>query len=491
MFAGKKKLIAALVPLTMPSAVWAHGSMETPISRIYSCFLEGAETPKSAACKAAVDLTGPQFLYDWSGVNQLPNGDHKAFVPDGTLCGGNKSNYRGLDLPRSDWTATPISPDLSGNYQFVWYATAPHVTRYFQIYMTSDSYDFNQPLKWSDLDSKPFCEVTSVTLENQRYKISCKLPAGKTGRRVLYAIWQRNDSAEAFYSCSDVIINASKTTWREVRPIPTTATNQPAGMKITLRVFDKDGHDVESITYTVTSQTTEAAAWVYALAQKINTDAKHVRVGLVDNNSNIVAQKDMAANRIYVDGAQDYNFAMDYTGAPTPAPAPAPTPAPAPAPTPTPTPAPTPAPTPTPTPTPTPAPTPTPTPAPTPTPTPTPTPAPTPSAGGACAVAWQAGTVYKAKETASVNGRNYSARWENTDDPSRNSGTGKAWQDLGACSGQTTLACAPAWSSGKTYATAGTSVSYSGANYRNKWWSAGVNPASNSDGAWEKIGPCK
>jgi chitin-binding protein len=31
-----------------------------------------------------------------------------------------------------------------------------------------------------------------------------RLPAGKTGRHLIYVIWQRSDSPEAFYSCSDV-----------------------------------------------------------------------------------------------------------------------------------------------------------------------------------------------------------------------------------------------------------------------------------------------
>ncbi|HCT8842095.1 TPA: chitin-binding protein, partial [Pseudomonas aeruginosa] len=45
----------ALLPLTLalflPQAAHAHGSMETPPSRVYGCFLEGPENPKSAACK--------------------------------------------------------------------------------------------------------------------------------------------------------------------------------------------------------------------------------------------------------------------------------------------------------------------------------------------------------------------------------------------------------------------------------------------------------
>ncbi|WP_083452222.1 lytic polysaccharide monooxygenase auxiliary activity family 9 protein [Candidatus Burkholderia verschuerenii] len=208
MLAVRRKVFLVLVPLAAPCAVSAHGTLETPLSRVYSCYLEGPEAPTSAACKAAVAVAGPSFLYDWAGVNQLPNGDHKSFVPDGHLCSGGKTNYYGLDLVRNDWPTTTISADLSGNYTFVWNATAPHVTRYFQLYMTNDGYDFNQPLKWSDLDSKPFCEINSVTLENSRYKLQCKLPSGKTGRRIIYAIWQRNDSAEAF--CTFCLLKSNR-----------------------------------------------------------------------------------------------------------------------------------------------------------------------------------------------------------------------------------------------------------------------------------------
>jgi chitin-binding protein len=37
------------------------------------------------------------------------------------------------------------------------------------------------------------------------YVTNVKLPAGKTGHHVIYTIWQRSDSPEAFYSCADVI----------------------------------------------------------------------------------------------------------------------------------------------------------------------------------------------------------------------------------------------------------------------------------------------
>jgi len=81
--------------LFAPLFAQAHGSMEVPVSRIYNYFKEGPESPKSAACREAVHTGGPQALYDWNGVNQLPNGNHQAFVPDGSCAAVAKSSTRG------------------------------------------------------------------------------------------------------------------------------------------------------------------------------------------------------------------------------------------------------------------------------------------------------------------------------------------------------------------------------------------------------------
>ncbi|MDW5415162.1 lytic polysaccharide monooxygenase [Iodobacter sp. CM08] len=110
----KKYILSAILTSLFTPLASAHGTMEVPISRILSCYKEGPESPKSAACQAAVAVSGPQMLYDWSGVNQLPNGNHKAFVPDGQLCAGGKSNYAGMNLARTDWPVTPIAADANG-----------------------------------------------------------------------------------------------------------------------------------------------------------------------------------------------------------------------------------------------------------------------------------------------------------------------------------------------------------------------------------------
>ncbi|WP_373973786.1 hypothetical protein NT239_08955 [Chitinibacter sp. SCUT-21] len=49
--------------------------------------------------------------------------------------------------------------------------------------------------------------------------------------------------------------------------------------------------------------------------------------------------------------------------------------------------------------------------------------------------------------------------------------------------------CAAAWSSTKTYASAGQTVSYIGHNYRNKWWTMGEQP--NASVVWQDAGACR
>ncbi|AWZ09108.1 MULTISPECIES: lytic polysaccharide monooxygenase [unclassified Streptomyces] len=179
----------------------AHGSMTDPVSRVAACYAEGPEAPKSAACKAAVAASGAQAFYDWNAVN-IANaaGQSKALIPDGQLCSAGNDKYKGLDLARADW---PASPMASGAHTFRYKGTAPHKGS-FELYVTKDGYDPTKPLKWSDLEPAPFVKVSDPGMQSGDYVFSGTVP-NKTGRHLIYSVWQRSDSPEAFYSCSDVV----------------------------------------------------------------------------------------------------------------------------------------------------------------------------------------------------------------------------------------------------------------------------------------------
>ncbi|MCR8578008.1 lytic polysaccharide monooxygenase [Streptomyces sp. Isolate_219] len=197
--------LAGIAPLSLTvltaSPAAAHGSMTDPVSRVSACYAEGPESPQSAACKAAVKAGGTQALYDWNGVRDgNAGGQSRTRIPDGKLCSANSAEYKGLDLPRADW---PSSPMRAGGHTFHYKATAPHRGS-FELYLTKAGYDPKKPLKWSDLESKPFAKVVDPKLVNGEYVFDAKVPA-RSGRHLIYSVWQRSDSPEAFYTCSDVV----------------------------------------------------------------------------------------------------------------------------------------------------------------------------------------------------------------------------------------------------------------------------------------------
>ncbi|MEW5657114.1 lytic polysaccharide monooxygenase [Streptomyces cinereoruber] len=191
---------AALVGLT-PTAASAHGAVFNPVSRLAACYAEGPETPKSQVCKDLVADSGTQPLYDWNEVNIAnADGQHRSLIPDGKLCSANREKYRALDWARTDWPATAVA---AGSFDFKVRATAAH-SGTMTVYITKAGFDPTQPLKWSDLDEIPVAVYnTTRTATDGYYDFTGTLPA-RTGRHVVYKVWQRNDSSEAFYSCSDV-----------------------------------------------------------------------------------------------------------------------------------------------------------------------------------------------------------------------------------------------------------------------------------------------
>lgn len=292
--------------------VMAHGSMETPVSRIYNCFLEGPENPKSDACIAAVQAGGKQALYDWNGVNQGNANDmHREIIPDGKLCSAGKELFKGMDLTRDDWHTTAIAPDGKGNFEFVFIATAPHSTKYFRFYVTKEGYNPLSPLKWSDLEDSPFCTINEVNLENGRYRMTCPFPQGKTGEHVIYSIWQRDDSPEAFYTCMDVSFTGDNpVAWRSLGQLRAHQDLAPVD-KVTFRLFDGQSGDVESHTIELAEGQTGANDWPFYLAEEVNANSSIVSIGVLDSNGSINPVMSSQDNNVYVSSSLEFSFQVD------------------------------------------------------------------------------------------------------------------------------------------------------------------------------------
>ncbi|MFF0472792.1 lytic polysaccharide monooxygenase [Streptomyces sp. NPDC004284] len=243
----------ALVGLT-PTAAGAHGAVFNPVSRVVACYAEGPETPKSQVCKDLVADSGTQPLYDWNEVN-IANADgrHQALIPDGKLCSANREKYRALDWARTDWPATAVA---AGSFDFKIRVTAAH-SGTMTVYITKPGFDPTQPLKWSDLDPAPVAVYnTTRTATDGYYNFTGQLPA-RTGRHIIYKIWQRNDSPEAFYSCSDVTFGGAATATK-TQAQPQAPTEAKIAEGAALSTVSHAGHGGDEQPPALSAETAEA-----------------------------------------------------------------------------------------------------------------------------------------------------------------------------------------------------------------------------------------
>ncbi|MFJ3309800.1 lytic polysaccharide monooxygenase [Streptomyces sp. NPDC086549] len=202
---GAAVAASALLSLWAAGPALAHGAPTDPVSRVYACSPSGGSAG-AAACRAAIAANGTSFVA-WDNLRVAGvGGRDRQVIPDGKLCSGGLSAYKGLDLARTDWPSTRLAP--GGRLTMTYASTIAH-TGTFKLYLTKPGYDPAKPLKWSDLPTRPFAEVKDPALTNGAYHIGAKLPSDRTGHQVLYTIWQNTSTPDTYYSCSDVVFSAA------------------------------------------------------------------------------------------------------------------------------------------------------------------------------------------------------------------------------------------------------------------------------------------
>lgn len=312
-----KKIALAVSMLTPVSLVMAHGTMVEPPSRQWVCSSGNIENPQDPACAAAKEEHGTLAGYDPYAVAQAnANSNHRAVVPDGKLCSGNAGWYPGYDLVRDDWSATPIQADADGNFTFRFLGTAPHRTKDWIFYVTKPGYN-NEALTWDNMEE--FARLGDVPLtqidgtEDGYYDMTVKLP-NRTGKHVIYNVWQRSDSGEAFYTCMDVVFpgDAVDSPWKQIDRIQA-KQDLPKGASVTFRLFDETGADVDRVSVEL-AEPKVASEWVYDLALAVNSQIAAARIGQVQADGTVTAQISASGNLVYANNA-NYSSVIEF-GAP-------------------------------------------------------------------------------------------------------------------------------------------------------------------------------
>ncbi|AXG82972.1 lytic polysaccharide monooxygenase [Streptomyces paludis] len=229
-------LPALALVVTSSGSSDAHGTPMQPASRTFMCWRDGLTStgeikPINPACKAAVAESGTTPLYNWFSVLRSDGaGRTKGFIPDGQQCSGGNTTFSGYNAARNDWPLTHLTSGASLDFSYNAWAAHPG---WFYVYVTKDGFDPTKTFTWDMLESSPFLTVDHPAVTGQvgtvegAYKWKGNLPSGKSGRHIIYMVWQRSDSNETFYSCSDVVFDGGKGEVTGVGEPGTTPTDPP------------------------------------------------------------------------------------------------------------------------------------------------------------------------------------------------------------------------------------------------------------------------
>ncbi|WP_051764531.1 lytic polysaccharide monooxygenase auxiliary activity family 9 protein [Saccharothrix syringae] len=343
-------LVSVLVNVVGAPTASAHGAMMKPGSRTFLCWQDGLTPtgniqPVNPACSAAVSAGGTNSLYNWFGVLRSDGGGRtRGFIPDGKLCSGGNATYSGFDIARNDYPVTHLTAGANFRWSYNMWAAHPGT---FHLYVTKDSWSPTRALAWDDLESTPFHSVTnppssgSVGTVDGQYYWNANLPAGKSGRHIIYSVWTRSDSQETFYNCSDVVFdggngevtgvgrggNTTTTTTSTTTSTSTSTTtstttttstsNQPgdpncmAIYKITSSWSGGFQGEVEVMNHSTSAYNGWTARWTYANGQTVNSVWNGVRSG---SGAEVVV-KNVDWNRtVAPESSVKFGFTASYSG---------------------------------------------------------------------------------------------------------------------------------------------------------------------------------
>ncbi|WHT22722.1 lytic polysaccharide monooxygenase [Crossiella sp. CA-258035] len=198
--------VGALLAGALTGVAQAHGSATDPPSRNYGCwqrwgsdFQNPAMATRDPMCWQAW-RANPNAMWNWNGLyRENLKGNHRGNIPNGQLCSGGHAEggrYNSMDTVGAWQTVNkPRRFTLTITDQ------ARHGADYLQVYITKQGFNpATQALGWDNLEQ---VAQTGRIAPNGTYQVN--VDAGsRTGRHIVYTIWQASHLDQSYYFCSDV-----------------------------------------------------------------------------------------------------------------------------------------------------------------------------------------------------------------------------------------------------------------------------------------------
>ncbi|MGW1059742.1 lytic polysaccharide monooxygenase auxiliary activity family 9 protein [Micromonospora rubida] len=338
-------VVALLLTTALANSVSAHGSVVDPASRNYGCWQRWGsdfQNPNMATldpmCWQAWQAD-PNAMWNWNGLfREGVAGNHQAAIPDGQLCSAGHTSsgrYNALDTVGA-WKTSPVT----NSFRIKFYDQASHGADYIRVYVTKQGFNaLTKPLAWSDLElAGQIGNTPASQWTPEAQGVSIQVPAnapGRTGRHIVYTIWQASHLDQSYYLCSDVDFGGGGPTTPPTTTPPTTAppttppptttppTTPPAtgGCAATYRVTNSwtGGFQGEvEVTAGASAIKTWTVTWTYANGQQVSSSWN----ATVTSSGATVTARNVAYNGALAAGAKTtFGFLGSSTGtntAPTP-----------------------------------------------------------------------------------------------------------------------------------------------------------------------------
>lgn len=302
--------------LALVNSAQAHGSIVDPPSRNYGCWQRWGsdfQNPNMAQldpmCWQAWQAN-PNAMWNWNGLfRENLAGNHQGGIPDGTLCSGGRAEggrYNSLDAVGA-WRTQQVN----NSFRVKLWDQASHGADYIRVYVTRQGFNaLTQPLRWADLE---LVGQIGNTPANQWTPeagggVSIQVPgsaAGRTGRHIIYTIWQASHLDQSYYLCSDVTFPGGPvdpTPTASPSPSPSSSpSTQPGNCSATYRQIGSwpGGFQAEvTVTAGASAIRTWTVRWTYANGQTITqiwngtimSGAPGVVIGSVGFNGQLAAR---------------------------------------------------------------------------------------------------------------------------------------------------------------------------------------------------------
>lgn len=191
-------LVLATTGLTALSTVnvAAHGYVEKPISRAYQGELDSRKNWHAALEKYGEIITEPQSL-------EAPKGFPNGGPADGKIASADGAKGFELDKQTATiWTKQNLS---TGPTKFTWSYTAAHKTAKWHYYITKNNWNPNKPLSRDEFQFIGEVDGHGKDADtNLTHTIT--IPSDHLGYHVILAVWDVNDTSNAFYNVIDANI---------------------------------------------------------------------------------------------------------------------------------------------------------------------------------------------------------------------------------------------------------------------------------------------